>query len=138
MIKLLSALLFCLALATPAFAGQPVDINSADAATLAASLDGVGPAKAKEMMFTSRTYSGAQAEAMGLANICFADDMFETQVDKLTKEILGNSWFSHRANKKLVDDTEGLSLTAGLAHEIYRSEGRGPDSQERIAAFMKK
>ena len=98
----------------------------------------VGAAKAKEMMFTSRTYSGAQAEAMGLANICFADDMFETQVDKLTKEILGNSWFSHRANKKLVDDTEGLSLTAGLAHEIYRSEGRGPDSQERIAAFMKK
>ena len=47
MIKLLSALLFCLALATPAFAGQAVDINSADAATLAASLDGVGPAKAK-------------------------------------------------------------------------------------------
>ncbi|MCB1588807.1 MAG: helix-hairpin-helix domain-containing protein [Xanthomonadales bacterium] len=50
MIKLLSALLFCLALATPAFAGQPVDINSADAATLAASLDGVGPAKAKAIV----------------------------------------------------------------------------------------
>ena len=98
----------------------------------------VGAAKAKEMMFTSRTYSGAQAEAMGLANICVADDVFEAEVEKLTKEIFGNSWFSHRANKKLVDDTEGLTLKAGLAHEIYRSEGRGPDSQTRIAAFMKK
>lgn len=98
----------------------------------------VGAAKAKEMMFTSRTYSGAQAEAMGLANFCVPDDAFEAEVEKLTTEILGNSWFSHRANKRLVDDTEGLSLKAGLAHEIYRSEGRGPDSQERIAAFMKK
>ena len=98
----------------------------------------VGAAKAKEMMFTSRTYSGAQAEAMGLANICVADDAFEAEVDKLTREILGNSWFSHRANKKLVDDTEGLTLKAGLAHEIYKSEGRGPDSQERIVAFMRK
>ncbi len=98
----------------------------------------VGAAKAKEMMFTSRTYSGTQAEQMGLANICVADDAFEAEVGKLTKEILGNSWFSHRANKKLVDDTEGLPLKAGLAHEIYKSEGRGPDSQARIAAFMKK
>ncbi|MFT4095860.1 MAG: enoyl-CoA hydratase/isomerase family protein [Rhodoblastus sp.] len=98
----------------------------------------VGAAKAKEMMFTSRTYSGAQAEQIGLANICVADDAFEAEVDKLSKEILGNSWFSHRANKKLVDDTEGLSLKAGLAHEIYKSEGRGPDSHARIAAFMKK
>jgi len=98
----------------------------------------VGAAKAKEMMFTSRTYSGAQAEQIGLANICVADDAFEAEVDKLTREILGNSWFSHRANKKLVDDTEGLTLKAGLAHEIYKSEGRGPDSQERIVAFMKR
>jgi len=98
----------------------------------------VGAAKAKEMMFTSRTYSGAQAEAMGLANFCVADESFEAEVGKLTKEILGNSWFSHRGNKRLVDDTEGLPLKAGLAHEIYRTEGRGPDSQERIAAFMKK
>ena len=98
----------------------------------------VGAAKAKEMMFTSRTYSGAQAEAMGLANFCFPDEAFDSEVEKLIGEILANSWFSHRANKRLIVDTEGLPLEAGLAHEIYKSEGRGPDSQERIAAFMKK
>lgn len=35
-----------LALAAPAFAATPVNVNKADAATLAGSLDGVGPAKA--------------------------------------------------------------------------------------------
>ncbi|MFV0281541.1 MAG: enoyl-CoA hydratase/isomerase family protein [Rhodoblastus sp.] len=96
----------------------------------------VGAAKAKEMMFTSRTYSGAQAESMGLANFCFADDVFGTETDKLVREILGNSWFSHRANKKLIGESDGLPLSAGLAQETYRSEGRGPDAQARIAAFM--
>ena len=37
----------------------------------------VGVAKAREMMLTSRTYSGREAETMGLANSCFADAAFE-------------------------------------------------------------
>jgi competence protein ComEA len=41
------ALVLCLALATPVIAGAPVDINRADAQTLAVSLDGIGLAKAK-------------------------------------------------------------------------------------------
>ena len=94
--------------------------------------------KAREMMFTCRPYTGAEALAMGLANICVADAVFEAELQSLAATILANSWFSHRGNKRLVDDTEGLPLKAGLAHEIYRTEGRGPDSQERIAAFMKK
>jgi len=98
----------------------------------------VGEAKAKEMMLTCRTYSGAEAAAMGLANFCFADETFEAELDKLIKEILVNSWFSHRANKKLLVDTDGLSLAAGLAHEIYKGEGRGPDMEERIARFTSK
>jgi enoyl-CoA hydratase/carnithine racemase len=36
----------------------------------------IGTSKAREMMFTCRTYSGRQAEAMGLANACFADGEF--------------------------------------------------------------
>ena len=98
----------------------------------------IGEAKAKEMMLTCRTYSGAQALAMGLANFCFPDDGFETGLDRLIEEILANSWFSHRANKKLIADTDGLPLAAGLAHEIYKSEGRGPDMETRIAAFTRK
>ena len=98
----------------------------------------VGAAKAKEMMFTSRAYSGPQAEAMGLANFCFDDATYESDLEALIREILANSWFSHRANKKLLIDTDGLPVAAGLAHEIYKGEGRGPDMEERIAHFTSK
>lgn len=95
----------------------------------------VGSAKAREMMFTCRTYSGREAEAMGLANACFADDAFEAGIDAWVTEIAANSSFSHAANKRLLDHTDGLPLPAGLAHEVYRGEGVGPDMRDRIAAF---
>ncbi|MDE2362377.1 MAG: enoyl-CoA hydratase/isomerase family protein [Hyphomicrobiales bacterium] len=98
----------------------------------------VGAAKAKEMMLTCRAYSGAEAAAMGLANFCFPEESFDRDLDALCTEILANSWFSHRANKRLVVDTDGLPLAAGLAHEIYKGEGRGPDMEERIARFTSK
>lgn len=98
----------------------------------------IGTYKAREMMFTCKTYSGAEAAAMGLANICVADEAFDAELEALAGQILANSWFSHRANKKLVRETDGLSLRAGLAHEVFRGEGRGPDMAERIAGFRNK
>jgi enoyl-CoA hydratase len=98
----------------------------------------VGTYKAREMMFTCRTYSGREAAEMGLANLCVPDSEFDDQIAALSAQILANSWFSHRANKRLLLQTDGLPLEAGLAHEVYRGEGRGPDMQERIAAFSSK
>jgi enoyl-CoA hydratase/carnithine racemase len=98
----------------------------------------VGTYKARDMMFTCRTVAGREAEAIGLANICVADDAFEARIESLAREILANSWFSHRANKRLVRQTDGLPLPAGLAHEIFRGEGRGPDMEARIAGFANK
>jgi enoyl-CoA hydratase/carnithine racemase len=95
----------------------------------------VGQAKAQEMMFTCRTYSGTEAAAMGLANMVFPDAGFEAGLASLAATILENSWYSHRANKALVRETDGLPLPAGLAHEVYRTAGVGPDMQARIAAF---
>ncbi|MDR3444600.1 MULTISPECIES: ComEA family DNA-binding protein [Dyella] len=46
MFKQIAATLLALALAWPVFAATPVNVNKADAATLASSLDGVGPTKA--------------------------------------------------------------------------------------------
>lgn len=98
----------------------------------------VGIAKAREMMLTCATYSGAQALEMGLANFCVADANFDSELGALADTILKNSWFSHRANKRLLADTDGLSLDEGLAHEVYRNPGVGPDMRERIAAFTSK
>lgn len=98
----------------------------------------VGTYKAREMMFTCRTYSGREAEAMGLANLAVPDADFDAAIEALTAQILENSSFSHAANKRLLSATDGMSQGAGLAHEIYHGEGRGPDMTERIAAFTRR
>ncbi len=95
----------------------------------------VGKTKATEMMLTARTYSASQAVQMGLCNDSFPDDEFDASVMKFCQEMLANSWFTLRAYKILLRDTDGMSLNAGLAHEIYNSEGRGPDMAKRIGEF---
>jgi enoyl-CoA hydratase len=98
----------------------------------------VGTYRAREMMLTCRTYPGREAAAIGLASECVPDADFEARIAALSAEILANSWFSHRANKRLLLATDGLSLGEGLAHEVFRGEGRGPDMSERIAGFSSK
>lgn len=46
----IAAVLVSLALALPAFAATPVNVNKADAATLAKSLDGIGHSKAEAIV----------------------------------------------------------------------------------------
>lgn len=46
----IAAVLISLAMALPAFAATPVNINKADAATLAKSLDGIGHSKAEAIV----------------------------------------------------------------------------------------
>lgn len=98
----------------------------------------VGLARATNLMLTCRTVAGAEAAQIGLADWCFDDDEFDAQLSNLAQDILANSWFSLRALKRLVRETDGLPLAAGLAHEVYRNAGVGPDMQARISAFSKK
>jgi enoyl-CoA hydratase/carnithine racemase len=97
----------------------------------------IGRAKALEMSFTARNYTGREAAEMGLANFCVADAELASAALAFTAQVLANSWRSSRAIKKLVDDTDGLPLKAGLAHEMHRSEGRGPETAERLARMRK-
>lgn len=98
----------------------------------------VGVAKAKEMMLTGRVYTGEEAAAMGLVNLCVPDERFDEEVEALARSVLGNSWFSNRTNKLLVNQTDGMSLSDGLRYEMEKSPGWGPDAWERIAQFGSK
>jgi enoyl-CoA hydratase/carnithine racemase len=98
----------------------------------------VGIPKAREMMFTCRSYTGAEAERMGLANACFPDDAFDQEVEAFARSVLANSWFSLRANKRLLIETDGMPLAEGIAHEAFRTRGFGPDMQARIARFAER
>jgi enoyl-CoA hydratase/carnithine racemase len=97
----------------------------------------IGRAKALEMSFSGRLYSGAHAAEMGLANFCVADAELDAAAANFVKDVLANSWRSSRAIKKLIDETDGMALKAGLAHEVHRSEGRGPETAERLARMRR-
>jgi enoyl-CoA hydratase len=95
----------------------------------------VGRSKAMEMMFTSRPFSATEAVSMGLANLCVPDERFDDEIKNLAAAILKNSWFTHRNNKRLITQSDGLSLAAGLVFEANNSPGLGPDAQARMTAF---
>jgi enoyl-CoA hydratase len=87
----------------------------------------VGASKALELMVTCRRFGAQEAERMGLVNMCVADSEFDNAVGKMASDILENSWHSNTSNKRLIYDTDGMTLQAGMAHELFRS----PGSQKR-------
>lgn len=98
----------------------------------------VGIATAKKLMFTCETILAGEALRIGLAEMVFAAEDFEVETEALARRILGNSSFSHAANKRLLEATDANPLDAGLQWEVMENEGVGPDMQDRINAFMKK
>jgi enoyl-CoA hydratase len=96
----------------------------------------VGAAKARLLMYTGRVIEGTEAEAMGLIDVCSPDEDFERDLGALVTSIAANSWFSHRGNKRLLRETEGMTLAEGLAHETYNSPGVGPDHVQRRDQFF--
>ena len=98
----------------------------------------IGVARAQEMMFASRTYSGSQAAAMGLASFCVEDTALEREALLFCEQVLDNSWRATRAAKKLVSDTDGMTLAAGIAWELHHTEGKGPEMNDRITRLRKR
>ncbi|HWM65826.1 MAG TPA: enoyl-CoA hydratase/isomerase family protein [Steroidobacteraceae bacterium] len=98
----------------------------------------VGSAKAAEMMFTSRQYSGSEAHEIHLANFCFSDEQFEAELARLSGDILANSWYSNQVTKRALLQSDGLSLRDSHALEIFKNEGLSPNAAERVAEFFKR
>jgi enoyl-CoA hydratase/carnithine racemase len=98
----------------------------------------VGLATAKRLMFTAEMIDAREAFRIGLAEKIVPDAEFETAIVQFAEQITANSPFSHAANKRLLDATDGQGLDAGLAWEVLNCEGTGPDMQARIGAFMAK
>jgi enoyl-CoA hydratase len=96
----------------------------------------IGAAKASEMMFTSRSYSGRQAEAMHLANYCFADEIFDSELTKLSADILANSWYANQVNKQALMAIDGLSLDEAHSLDLFKNEGLAPDAAARVTKFF--
>ncbi|MEO6955721.1 MAG: enoyl-CoA hydratase/isomerase family protein [Antricoccus sp.] len=98
----------------------------------------VGVATAKRLMFTADMIDAAEAVRIGLAEYAVPIDAFDGEITAIAERIVANSAFSHAANKRLLEATDGQSIDAGLQWEIHKGEGRGPDAGDRIAAFTAK
>ena len=97
----------------------------------------IGTSKAAEMMYTSRSYSGAEAFEMHLANFCFPDDQFEAELARLASDILANSWYSNQVDKRALLESDGLTLRDAHALNLFKNEGLAPDAAQRVARFFK-
>lgn len=98
----------------------------------------VGIATAKRLMFTAEMFGAAEALRIGLAEQVVPDAEFDAAIERIARQILANSPFSHAANKRLLEATDARDMDSGLQWEILNNEGVGPDMQARIGAFMGK
>ncbi|HUJ80947.1 MAG TPA: enoyl-CoA hydratase/isomerase family protein [Candidatus Acidoferrales bacterium] len=98
----------------------------------------VGSAKASEMMFTCRSYSGTDAHEMHLVNFVYPDAEFDAQLNALAENILANSWYANQVSKRALIESDGLSLRDSHALELFKNEGLAPDAAQRIARFFKR
>ena len=97
----------------------------------------VGTAKASEMMYTCRRYSGREAHEIHLANYCYPDEQFEAELAGVARDILANSWYSNQVNKRALLASDGLTLHDAHALNLFKNEGLAPDAPQRVARFFK-
>jgi enoyl-CoA hydratase len=98
----------------------------------------IGTAKASEMLLTSRSYSGREAQAMHLANFCFADASFEAELAALCARIAENSWYANQVTKRALIETDGLTLRQAYGLDLFKNEGLAPDAVKRVMRFGKR
>ncbi|GAC1345734.1 MAG: enoyl-CoA hydratase [Candidatus Dormibacteria bacterium] len=94
----------------------------------------VGPARARWLSYTARTFTGAEAAAWGLAAQAFPGDGLNAAVEELVATVTANSAGSLRAYKDLFRAAEREPLPAGLAYEAATSYPIA-DTEARVAGF---
>lgn len=93
----------------------------------------VGRSTAKELMYTSRRLTGAEAAAIRLVDHCVPDDELDSTVAALVAEILANSWGTNRIDKALIAAAADRTRTDALLHERTLPFGLPADMQERMS-----
>jgi enoyl-CoA hydratase len=94
----------------------------------------IGPARARELSYTARNFTGAEAAAWGLAARAVPGDALDATVDELATTIAANSEGSVAAYKDLYREALDRGLHDGLVYEATTSYPI-TDTDERIAGF---
>ncbi len=100
----------------------------------------VGPARAKELIFSGRKIGAEEALSMGLVNKIFSSDMLLSETRALAKTIAKNSSYAVGISKMLVNKGLDSSLDTGLKLEIYSWSlcFSTKEREERMRSFLQK
>ncbi len=96
----------------------------------------VGPMRARELSYTARTFTGADAYAYGMASHCVPLAELGATVDQLTASIVGNNASSIAAYKDLYRNQQALGLGEGLDFE-YRTNYPMSGANDLVSGFGK-
>src|SRR5579885_1033684 len=100
----------------------------------------VGPARAKDLIFSGRRINAEEAFSMGLVNKIFPSENLLSETRSYAKLIARNSTFAIGISKNLVNKGMDANLDTGLKLEIYSWSlcFSTKDRQERMKAFVEK
>lgn len=100
----------------------------------------VGPARAKQYLFTGDSLTAAEAERIGLVNQVFTDDEVVEQATVMARRLADGPRLAIAASKasvnKILRDTVNLVLDTSLALE--KENFYSADHKEAINAFLEK
>jgi len=100
----------------------------------------VGPAKAKELIFTGKTITAEEAEKIGLVNCVVEPQELMKKVLAMANDMAGKSSLTLQVAKQVVNQGLNTNLSAGLMLEklgqsfVFGTE----DRMEGITAFLEK
>ena len=103
-------------------------------------VDLIGPAFAKEMFFTGRTFDAREAEKMGLVNRVVTDEALEATIDEMAKTIAANAPLTVRCAKLVVGEAlkDVAERDVAAAERAVAACFASNDYKEGQAAFMEK
>ena len=131
-----------LRLATPDayFAITPAKLGLAYSLTDTRRLvDLVGPARAKELLYTAGKFSAAEALAMGLINRIVPADQIDAAAETLALDIAANAPNSLRIAKRLFNGiARGERLETPESSALFNDSFKTPEFLEGAAAFQQK
>lgn len=100
----------------------------------------VGPARAKDLIFSGRKIMAEEAFSMGLINKIFPSDSLISETKKYAKILSKNSSFAIGISKMLVNKGMDTNLDTGLKLEIYSWAVcfSTKEREERMRKFVEK
>ena len=102
-------------------------------------VDAVGPAKAKDILFTGRLIKADEALAIGLIDRIVEPARIDFETRELCQAIGAGSRFTHRATKKIVRMIlDGATEDTGETLKLFDEAFQGEDYREGTRAFMEK